>query len=93
MLNKKEKYRDHDRDDPDYYGIREIEVLFGEADKNDYYKPILVKSAFKGSYKKYESRGDNDKILSEKEYLSKIRSYLIDMINDHKDTTKIKKST
>ena len=93
MINKKEKYRDHDRDDPDYYGIRDIEVLFGEADKNDYYKPILVKSAFKGSYKKYESRGDNDKKLSEKEYLSKIRLYLIDMINDHKDTTKIKRST
>ena len=93
ILNKKEKYHYHDRDDPDYYGIRDIEVLFGEADKNDYYKPILVKSAFKGSYKKYESRGDNDKKLSEKEYLSKIRLYLIDMINDHKDTTKIKKST
>ena len=29
----------------------------------------------------------------ETEYLSKIKPYLIDMINDHKDTTKIKKST
>ena len=51
MFNKKEKYRYHDRDDPDYYGIRDIEVLFGEADENDYYKAILVKSAFKSSYK------------------------------------------
>ena len=91
ILNKKEKYRYHDRDDPDYYGIRDIEGLLSEADEEDYFKPILVKSAFKGSYKKYKSRGDKDKKLSEKEYLSKIRPYLIDMINDHKDTTKIKK--
>ena len=39
-----------------------------------------------------KSRGDNDKKLSEKEYLSKIRPYLIDMINDHKDATKRSKS-
>ena len=51
MFNKKEKYRYHDRDDPDYYGIRDIEVLFGEVDENDYYKPISVKSALKRSYK------------------------------------------
>ena len=41
-LNNKEKYRHHDRDDLDYYGIRDIESLFGDADK--YYKPIFVKS-------------------------------------------------
>ena len=92
ILNKKEKYRYHDRDNPDYYGIRDIEVLLSETDEKDYYKPILVQSAFNGSYRKYESRGDKDKILSEKEYLSKIRPYLIDTINDHKDTTKINKS-
>ena len=72
ILNKKEKYRYHDRDDPDYHGIRDIEVLLSEADEKDYYKPLLVKSAFKDSYKKYESRGDNDKKLSEKEYLFKL---------------------
>ena len=92
ILNKKEKYHYHDRDDPDYYGIRDIEVLLSEADEKDYYKPILVQSAFNGSYRKYKSRGDKGKILSEKEYLSKIRPYLIDTINDHKDTTKINKS-
>ena len=88
---KKEKYRYHDRD-PDYYGIRDIEILLSEADEKDYYKPILVKSAFKDSYKKYESREGKDKKLSEKQYLSKIRPYLIDMINDHNDTAKINKS-
>ena len=59
--------------------------MLGEANEEDYYKPkVLLKVVTK-------SRGDNDKKLSEKEYLSKIRPYLIDMINDHKDTTKIKK--
>ena len=69
ILNKKEKLRYHDRDDPDYYGIRDIEVLLGEADEKDYYKPILVKSSFKGNYKIYESRGDRNKYLSVKQYL------------------------
>ena len=43
-LDKKEEYRHHDRDDLDYYGIRAIESLFDKANKEDYYKPILVKS-------------------------------------------------
>ena len=58
-LNKKETYQYHDHDDLDYYGIRDIENLFSNAD--DYYKPILVGSAFKNNYKYYESRGDKDK--------------------------------
>ena len=29
--------------------------------EEDYYKPILVKSSFKGNYKYYESRGDKEK--------------------------------
>ena len=33
-----------DRDDSNYYGIRDIENLFD--DYNDYYKPILVKGSF-----------------------------------------------
>ena len=40
--NKKEEYRHHYRDDPDCYGIRDIESLFGDTD--DYYKPILAKN-------------------------------------------------
>ena len=46
-LNKKEKYRYHDRDDLDYHGIRDIENVFDNIDDDDYYKPILVKSYFK----------------------------------------------
>ena len=60
-LNKKEKYRYHDRDDLDYHGIRDIENLFDNVNDNDYCKPILVKSSFNESYKYYKSRGDKDK--------------------------------
>ena len=43
ILNNKEKYGLYDRDDFDYYGIRNIENLFDEFSEEDYYKPILVK--------------------------------------------------
>ena len=83
-LNKKETNQYHDRDD--YYGIRDIENLFGNVDVDDdnYYKPILVKSSFKNNYKYYRSRGDKNKKLSVKQYLYKIMPYLRDIINDYK---------
>ena len=81
-LNKKEKYRYHDRDDLDYHGIRNIENLF-DADNNDY-KPILVKSSFNESYEYYESRGDKDKKLLIEQYLDMIKPYLIGLINENK---------
>ena len=62
-LNNKEKYHYHDGDDLDYYGIKDIENLFGDVDEDnddDYYKPILVKNSFENNYKYYESRGDKD---------------------------------
>ena len=34
-INKKEEYKYHDRDDLDYYGIRDIENLFGNVDVDD----------------------------------------------------------
>ena len=74
----------YDRDDLDYYGIRDIENLFDKVSEEDYYKPILVKSSFKGNYKYYESRGDKEKRLSVKQYLNKITPYLYDLINDHR---------
>ena len=68
-FNKKEKYKYHDRDDIDYYGIRDIENLFGNVDVDNYYKPILTKSSFKNNYKYYESRGDkNSKAISLQDY-------------------------
>ena len=49
----KKEYKYHDRDDLDYYGIRDIENLFGNVrvDDGNYYKPILAKSSFKNNYK------------------------------------------
>ena len=84
ILNDKEEHSLYDRDDFDYYGIRDIENLFDEASEEDYYKPILVKSSFKGNYKYYESRGDKEKRLSVKQYLNKITPHLYDLINDHR---------
>ena len=46
----------------------------------DYYKPIIPRGAFDGSYIQYESKGD----LSIKEYLNIIKPYLSNIINDHK---------
>ena len=83
-LNKKEEYKYHHDDDLDYYGIRDIENLFGNVDDDDDYKPILVKSSFKNNYKYYASRGDKDKKLSVKQYLYKIIPYLSDTINYRK---------
>ena len=85
-LNKKEKYKYHNRDDLDYYGIRDIENLLDNDDDNDdnYYKPILLESSFKNNYKYYESRGDKDKKLSVKQCLYKIMPSLRALINDHK---------
>ena len=83
-LDKKEKYKYHNHDDLDYYGIRDIENLFDDDKDNDYYKPILVKSSFKENYKYYESRGDKDKRLSVEQYLDMIKPYLSDLINENK---------
>ena len=49
-----------------------MENLFDEASEEDYYKPILVKSSFKGNYKYYESRGDKEKILTVEQYLTRL---------------------
>ena len=50
----------------------------------DYYEPIIVKTAFDGNYIQYESKGDKEKNLSIKRYLKMIKPYLSDIINDHK---------
>ena len=50
----------------------------------DYYKPLIARGAFNSSYIKYESKGDKGKNISIKNYLSMIKPYLSDIINDHK---------
>ena len=87
-LNNKEEYRHHDHEDLDYYGIADIESLFVDVD--DYYKLILVKTAFKKDkedksgyrivYKLYESRRDKDKVLIVEDYLERTEPYLRGLI-------------
>ena len=52
-----------------YNTTRDIEYLFNEITKKDYYKPEEVKSAFDGIYIEHESKGDNDDNLLLEEYL------------------------
>ena len=75
--------------DLDYYGIRDIENLFDEVSKEDYYKPILVKSSCKSNYKYYENRGDKEKRLSVRQYLDNITPYLYNFINDHRISRRV----
>ena len=84
-LNKKilklEKYNDYD--DYEYKGIKDIKDLFKLSIDKDYYKLVLVKSAYNKNYVQYESKGD--KILAPKEYLALIEKYLRELINQYKN--------
>ena len=73
----------YDYDDVKYRGLRDIKDLFDLSIGEDYYKPIIVNNSFNNNYIQYESKGD--KILTIEEHLSMIESYLVDMINDHKN--------
>ena len=83
-LNKKEEYKHSDRDDLDYFGIRELENVFTN-DADNYYKPVLVRSSFENNYEYYEIRGDQDKKLSIKQYLHMVILGLVDLINKKKN--------
>ena len=71
-LSKKGKYQKNL-----LYGL---EQLFN---KDSYFKPIEIKSAFNSNYVLYESSGDKSKLLSIGEYLKKIEPYLYDLIEGH----------
>ena len=81
-LSKTKKYYDYD--DIEYNGIRDVKDLFHLSIDEDYYKPIIAKSAFNNNYIQYQSKGDKGKNLSIKKYLNMIRPYLSHIINDHK---------
>ena len=66
-LLKQNKYQDNP------YGL---DLTFN---KDDYYKPTEVKSAFDGNYVLYASTGDKDGLLYIFEYLEKIKPYLRDL--------------
>ena len=76
-FSKTKKYYDYD--DIEYRGIRNVRDLFDLSIDEDYYKPIIARGAFGGSYIQYESKGDKGKNLSIKEYLNMINPYLSDI--------------
>ena len=45
---------------------------------------MRIGNAFSSNYIEYKSNGDKDKTLSIKDYLDEIKTYLSDIINDHK---------
>ena len=49
-----------------------------------YYKPIEVKTYFKGNYVKYESSGDKDDSLTITFYFLKVEPFLYDLIDFYK---------
>ena len=79
--------------------LRDIKNLFEHEEEENYYKPIRVSNFQSGNYIEHESNGYRNKCLtsitvtfiSVEEYLSKIRPYLKDIINNLKkcDTWKI----
>ena len=79
-IRKLDKYY-HDNDF-EFRGIRNIQDFFKLPIDEDNYKPTLVKSGYNNNYFQYESKGD--KILTVKEYLGLIESYLADTINGYK---------
>ena len=54
---------------------------------DDYYKPILVKSAFENNFEEYEIRVDKHKNLTLNEYLATITPKLVNLINEKKNST------
>ena len=71
------KYDDYDN--IEYKGIRDIcewmKIIINQIQTN---------SSFNDNYIEYERKGDKNKTLSIKKYLNMIKTYLRDMINDHK---------
>ena len=64
--------------------LHDIDHIFNEILKEEYYEPIEIKSAFDSDYIKYESKGYNHDNLSLEDYLIIIGPYLEDMINNKK---------
>ena len=73
----------YDYDDIKYIGIRDVRNLFDLPIDEDYYKTIKTNDAFNRNYIEHESSSDKDKTLTMKEYLTMIKPYLSDMINDY----------
>ena len=78
---KLDEYRDYD--DYEYKRIKNIKDLFKTSINKDHYKPKLVNSGYNNNYVEYESRGD--RILSIRGYLTFIKKYFRELINQYKN--------
>ena len=67
-------------------GLTDIEYLFG--DPLDYYKPILSEQCFDSNYQRYTCRGDKNKELQINEYLSIVKPYIIELLNDTNNSSR-----
>ena len=67
--------------------LRNIKNLFEyEKEEENFYKPVRVNNFWSNNYTEYKSNGDKNRLLSAEGYLDKIRPYLIDIINDLKQS-------
>ena len=41
----------------------DMDYLFNEITKEDYYEPVEIKNSFDGNYIEYENRADNDNYI------------------------------
>ena len=57
QYKRKAQYTAHD--DDDYYGLKDLEYMYGDLD--DYYKPILVGQSFNGNHEWCVCRGTKER--------------------------------
>ena len=72
--------------------LRSIKNLFdNKKEEENYYKPVRLNNFWNKNYSEYKSNSDKNRIISVEENLNKIKPYLRDLVNDHKqsDTWKI----
>ena len=75
--------------------LRSIKNLFdNKKEEENYYKPVRLNNFWNKNYSEYKSNSDKNRIISVEENLNKIKPYLRDLVNDHKqsDTWKIQVS-
>ena len=63
--------------------IRDLRFIY--EPEEDYYEPRKTKVALGGNYVEYERNGDTGEVSSIEDYLNKLRPYLSDIIDKHKD--------
>ena len=87
QYKRKAQYIAHD--DDDYYGLKDLEYMYGDLD--DYCKPILAGQSFNGNHEWYVCRGTKERDEYLDTYIDHVTRYLRQLIkekqiNDQKNT-------